>query len=118
MASTSTSKVVLILGSGPNIGQSLAQAFKAKGYKVAVTSRKAKSEDSTTDQLHISSDLSNPNSVIEVFSKVKAAFGIPSVVVYNGMFYIIIPNYQLSNAYTYAFVESYPKDIQKTVLNV
>ncbi|KAL8853367.1 MAG: hypothetical protein Q9221_001843 [Calogaya cf. arnoldii] len=56
----SSSPVILILGAGPNIGQHVAQAFAAKGYKIALTSRKAKDE-STGEQLNISSDLSDPN---------------------------------------------------------
>ncbi|KAI9656896.1 MAG: hypothetical protein M1821_003535 [Bathelium mastoideum] len=81
---SSTSPVILILGSGPNVGQNVAQAFAAKGYKVALASRKLKEEESTAEQVNISSDLSDPKSVIEVFSKVKASLGLPSVVVYNG----------------------------------
>ena len=79
----STSPVILILGSGPNIGRHVAQAFSAKGYKVALASRRLK-EESTTDQVSISSDLSDPDAVIGVFAKVKASLGLPSVVIYNG----------------------------------
>ncbi|MCJ1339264.1 hypothetical protein MMC09_004553 [Bachmanniomyces sp. S44760] len=78
----STSPVILILGSGPNIGRHVAQAFSAKGYKVALASRRLK-EESTTDQVSISSDLSDPDAVIGVFAKVKASLGLPSVVIYN-----------------------------------
>ena len=81
---TNTSPVILILGSGPNIGQHVARAFAAKGYKVALASRRLKEENSTADQVNISSDLSDPDSVTRVFSKVKALLGFPSVVVYNG----------------------------------
>ncbi|MCJ1318433.1 hypothetical protein MMC15_003761 [Xylographa vitiligo] len=77
------SPVILILGSGPNVGQSVARAFAAKGYKVAVASRTSKEEDSTADQVNISSDLSDPDSVTKIFSKVKELLGLPSVVVYN-----------------------------------
>lgn len=35
----SASPVILILGSGPNIGQHVAQAFATKGYSVALASR-------------------------------------------------------------------------------
>lgn len=79
-----TSPIILILGSGPNIGQHVAKAFAAKGYKIVLASRKLKEEDSTADQVHISADLSNPDSVVSLFSKVKASLGFPSVVVYNG----------------------------------
>ncbi|KAJ5516053.1 hypothetical protein N7527_007613 [Penicillium freii] len=78
-----TSPVILILGSGPNIGQHVARAFAAKGYKVALASRSLKEEDSNDDQVHISADLSDPHSVKDIFSKVKGSLGLPSVVVYN-----------------------------------
>ena len=89
---TSTSPIILILGSGPNVGQHVAQAFAARGYKVAHTSRKLKSEDNNSDQVNIASDLSDPDSVVEVFAKVKASLGIPSVVVYNGKNCFANPN--------------------------
>jgi NAD(P)-dependent dehydrogenase (short-subunit alcohol dehydrogenase family) len=80
----STSPVILILGSGPNIGQHVASAFAAKGYKVALASRSHKEEDGNADQVHISADLSDPRSVKGIFSKVEVSLGLPSVVVYNG----------------------------------
>ena len=84
---SSPSPIILILGSGANIGHHVARAFAAKGYKVALTSRKQKEangEDSK-NQIHIASDLSDPESVAGVFSKVKSQLGHPpSVVVYNG----------------------------------
>ena len=81
---SAVSPVILILGSGPNVGQHVARAFAAKGYKVALTSRKSNEAENTQDQINISSDLSDPSSVANVFSKVKASLGLPSVVVYNG----------------------------------
>ncbi|PMD23843.1 putative short-chain dehydrogenase [Hyaloscypha hepaticicola] len=80
---SSTSPVLLILGSGPRIGSHVARAFAAKGYKVALASRKVKEADNTADQINIPSDLSDPNSVVNAFSKVKELIGTPSVVVYN-----------------------------------
>lgn len=80
----STSPVLLILGSGPNVGHHVARVFVAKGYKVALASRSVKVEDSNADQIHISADLSDPHSVKGIFSKVEASLGLPSVVVYNG----------------------------------
>ncbi|QKX63224.1 uncharacterized protein TRUGW13939_10393 [Talaromyces rugulosus] len=77
------SPVILILGSGPNVGHHVARAFVAKGYRVALASRNIKEEDDNTDQLQISADLSDPHSVKGIFSKVEASIGLPSVVVYN-----------------------------------
>ncbi|KAF0643192.1 hypothetical protein FPSE5266_07860 [Fusarium pseudograminearum] len=79
----STSPVILILGAGPNIGKALARIFAAGGYKVGLAARSLKEADSTDNQLHITSDFSNPDDVVNAFDKVKKAFGIPSVVVYN-----------------------------------
>lgn len=76
--------VVLILGAGANVGQSAAQAFAAKGYKVAVTARRLKETDSTAGQLNVPADLSDPKAVVDVFTTVQAKLGIPSVVIYNG----------------------------------
>lgn len=78
------SPVALILGAGPNIGQSAVRKFASKGYKVALASRSLKESNSTDDQLHIPSDFTKPDDVISAFNKVKEVFGIPSVVVYNG----------------------------------
>ncbi|GAB7353354.1 hypothetical protein MBLNU459_g3839t1 [Dothideomycetes sp. NU459] len=80
---TSTSPVVLILGAGANIGQHVAQAFATKGYKVALVARSVSEGDSTADRVYISSDLSDPNNVVKIFSTVEALLGVPSVVVYN-----------------------------------
>jgi NAD(P)-dependent dehydrogenase (short-subunit alcohol dehydrogenase family) len=79
------SPVVLILGAGSNVGQHVARAFAAKNYKVALVARKLKEEESTPNELHIPGDLSNPNTVVDAFAKVRAVFGHPSVVVYNGI---------------------------------
>ncbi|KAL5386421.1 hypothetical protein DPSP01_004146 [Paraphaeosphaeria sporulosa] len=79
----SRSGVILILGAGANIGQHVAQQFASQGYKVASTSRSAKSADNTSDAVHIVADLSDPESVAGIFSQVKASLGVPSVVVYN-----------------------------------
>uniref|UniRef100_A0A4E9EEL8 Ketoreductase (KR) domain-containing protein n=1 Tax=Gibberella zeae TaxID=5518 RepID=A0A4E9EEL8_GIBZA len=67
----SISPVILILGAGPSIGRALA------------TARSLKEADSTDNQLHITGDFSNTDDVVNALDKVKKAFGIPSVVVYN-----------------------------------
>ncbi|TVY64573.1 Enoyl-[acyl-carrier-protein] reductase [NADPH] FabL [Fusarium oxysporum f. sp. cubense] len=77
------SPIVLILGSGPNIGQSVARKFASEGFRVAIASRSQKEGDSTDKQLNIKTDLTKPLEVADAFSKVKTTFGTPSVVVYN-----------------------------------
>ena len=41
-------------------------------------------DNSTDNQLNITSDFTNPNDVINAFKRVNEVLGIPSVVVYNG----------------------------------
>jgi NAD(P)-dependent dehydrogenase (short-subunit alcohol dehydrogenase family) len=79
------SPVVLILGAGPNVGQAVARTFASKGYKVGLAARSLKAADSTDNQLNIPSDFAKTDDVVNAFAKVKEVFGIPSVVVYNGM---------------------------------
>ncbi|CAK7213768.1 hypothetical protein SBRCBS47491_001917 [Sporothrix bragantina] len=73
--------VALILGSGPRVGQAVASAFAAEGYRIAVVSRSAK--DGNASYLHIKGDLANPSSVAGIFDQVKKELGVPQVVVYN-----------------------------------
>lgn len=83
---TSTAPVALILGSGPNVGLHVAKSLSAKGYKIATVSRTAKTHDGEPGQAKFEVDLSQPSSIADVFAKVKATVGIPSVVIYNGDF--------------------------------
>ncbi|RGP81287.1 short-chain dehydrogenase [Fusarium longipes] len=75
--------VALIFGAGSNVGSSVAQAFLAKGYKVAVASRSQNPETSTSTELHIPTDCSDTSSVLNAFAKTKSVFGFPNVVIYN-----------------------------------
>ena len=83
---STTSPVIFILGAGPRIGLSIAKAFTAKGYKVALASRKASETNNTANEIHVQADLAHPDTLVNAFSKVKAALGVPSVVVYNGVY--------------------------------
>jgi NAD(P)-dependent dehydrogenase (short-subunit alcohol dehydrogenase family) len=82
--SASLAPIVLIFGAGTNVGSHVARTFAAKGYKVALSSRSIRNDDSTADFVNIRGDMSDPNSVGDVFTKVQETLGQPSVVVYNG----------------------------------
>ncbi|KAH6623699.1 hypothetical protein F5144DRAFT_519059, partial [Chaetomium tenue] len=77
------SPIVLILGAGSNVGQHVAQAFRNKGYRVALAARSVKESDNTDEQVYLPSDFSDPDSIVNAFSKLKSSLGIPSVVIYN-----------------------------------
>jgi NAD(P)-dependent dehydrogenase (short-subunit alcohol dehydrogenase family) len=77
--------IAFIIGAGKRIGASTAEVLQSKGYRVAVAARSLKPEDSTDDKLHLSVDLSNPDSIGPAFSSLRKQWGEPSVVFYNGM---------------------------------
>ena len=77
-------KIALILGYGRHVGIDTAQAFRDRGYKLAVVSRSNAHVNSADDYLHIQADLSDPSSIQTIFSRVRKELGHPSVVIYNG----------------------------------
>ncbi|RBQ78027.1 hypothetical protein FVER14953_21597 [Fusarium verticillioides] len=79
-----SSPIVLIFGAGAKVGKSVAQAFSAKGYRLALASRSQDPSTSTDKELHIPTDLSDTDSVFKAFTKVRSEFGHPHVVIYNG----------------------------------
>ncbi|KAI1165876.1 NAD(P)-binding protein [Nemania serpens] len=79
-----TSPVVLILGSGPRVGSSVARTFAKNGYRVAVTSRGGTGSKTEEGYLSIKADFSKPESIPGIFDAVKAEFNAaPTTVVYN-----------------------------------
>ncbi|KAI1050953.1 hypothetical protein LB505_013946 [Fusarium chuoi] len=78
-----SSPIVLIFGAGAKVGKSVAQAFSAKGYRLALASRSQDPATSTDKELHILTDLSDTDSVVKAFTKVRSEFGHPHVVIYN-----------------------------------
>lgn len=79
-----STSVLLVLGAGPKIGLSVANAFAAKGYKVALAARSMQDGVGDDGYLRLQLDLSNMGEIHKAFTKVKEEFGVPSVVVYNG----------------------------------
>jgi NAD(P)-dependent dehydrogenase (short-subunit alcohol dehydrogenase family) len=76
--------VLFILGAGPKIGLSVANAFAAKGYKVALAARSFNEGVGEDGHFRLKLDLANTSEVGKAFGRVKEKLGIPSVVVYNG----------------------------------
>ncbi|KAM0347363.1 hypothetical protein ACHAPU_004883 [Fusarium lateritium] len=78
-----TPPIVLIFGAGAKTGRVIANAFQSKGYKLALASRSQDPDTSTEHELHIPTDCSDTDSVLQAFEKTRSAFGHPSVVIYN-----------------------------------
>ena len=82
-----SSPVLLLLGAGKNIGLHTANLFAKNGYKVALASRSGLPLSETkNDFLNIKADFADPSSLTTVFSEVESKLGVPSVVVYNGIY--------------------------------
>ncbi|KIM98594.1 hypothetical protein OIDMADRAFT_105110 [Oidiodendron maius Zn] len=78
------SSVVLILGSGPRVGASVAKKFASNGYKVAVASRSGSGTKTAEGYLSLKADFTKPESISALFDAVKTEFkASPSVIVYN-----------------------------------
>jgi NAD(P)-dependent dehydrogenase (short-subunit alcohol dehydrogenase family) len=78
------SKILLVLGSGKNIGLSVAKSFSSAGYKVVLVSRSADGQTTPEGYTTIQADLAKPDSVPSIFASVKEKLGSsPNVVVYN-----------------------------------
>lgn len=83
-ASTMSTPVVLILGSGPRVGLSVATKFAHAGYKVAIASRNGTGNANAQGFLSLKADFTQPESVPALFAAVMSQFhSAPSVVVYN-----------------------------------
>lgn len=84
-ANSMSAKVALIYGVGARSGRIIADAFAAKGYKLALASRNLKAADSTANELHMTVDCGDSDAVVQAFTKAKTELGTPTVIVYNGM---------------------------------
>ena len=78
--------VLLILGAGSGIGISVAKKFASQGYKVALAARSIQNGTDEDGYLRLKIDFADTEAVRKVFTKVRETLGIPSVVVYNGLF--------------------------------
>ncbi|HKE41980.1 MAG TPA: SDR family oxidoreductase [Casimicrobiaceae bacterium] len=80
---TSIVKTAVVTGAGSGIGKAVALAFLHKGYQVALAGRRKDALEqvvieaglSGTRALAVPTDVSDPESVKELFSKVKESFG-------------------------------------------
>lgn len=85
--------VVLILGSGPRVGLSVAKKFASNGYSVAIASRSGSGPKNEQGYLSLQADLTKPDTVPALFAAVKSEFQTaPSVVVYNAAGLAVPPN--------------------------
>src|SRR6267154_2035128 len=80
---TMNGKIALVTGAGSGIGRAAALALQSAGYSVALAGRRAVELERTADRatasggkmLPVPTDVGNPQSVLELFDKVREEFG-------------------------------------------
>lgn len=77
--------IILILGAGPNVGNSVASLFAQNKFKVALVGRSLVNGFSEDGYLEISADLADDASIPSIFQTVEQRLGMPNIVVYNGV---------------------------------
>lgn len=75
---------VLILAAGPGIGAQCIAKFHQSGFNVVATSRSLQDNLRASNHLELHLDLAKPETVPEIFQKLRKYFDHPSVVIYNG----------------------------------
>ena len=105
---TRSSKTAVIVGVGSGISASLARALHARGWQLALVSRKpASSADlaASTGALAIAADGADPGDVDRAFGEIDRAFGRIDLAVYNASFRTRGP-----------LVDLVPADVEKALL--
>ncbi|KAF7344964.1 hypothetical protein MVEN_01659100 [Mycena venus] len=81
--------IAFIIGAGQNVGEHTAAALKAKGYQVAVGSRKPDIEQRKKEgYFPVVIDATNPDSVKTAFAQVNKELGPPNVVIFNASHWV------------------------------
>jgi NAD(P)-dependent dehydrogenase (short-subunit alcohol dehydrogenase family) len=76
--------ILLILGSGPRIGHSIAAQFASNNYTIVTASRSGIGSKTAEGYLSLKADFTKPESIPGIFDAIKAEYNTaPSVVIYN-----------------------------------
>ena len=78
-------KVLLLYGSGPNVGAAILKKFSANGWKTAAVVRTMKDEYKQSANLVLQADLSDTQAIQKIYDETEIKLGTPSCVVYNGV---------------------------------
>ncbi len=80
-----TNKVLLLYGSGPNVGAGILKKFAANGWKTAAIVRTMRDEYKDSADLVLQADFADAQAIQKVYSEVEGKLGTPNCVVYNGV---------------------------------
>ena len=84
-------KVVLLYGSGPNVGAAILNKFAAKGWITVAVVRTMKDEYRNSANLVLQVDLSDAQAIQKVYDDTETKFGTPNCVIYNGVYNLAQP---------------------------
>ena len=79
-------KVLLLYGSGPNVGAGILKKFSANGWKTAAVVRTMRDEHKSSADLVLQADFADTQAIQKVYSEVESKLGTPNCVVYNGVY--------------------------------
>lgn len=77
-------KVLLLYGSGPNVGVAILKKFAANNWKTAAVVRTMKDEYKNSANLVMQADLSDAQAIQKAYDETETKLGTPNCVVYNG----------------------------------
>ncbi|KAF7345082.1 hypothetical protein MVEN_01671700 [Mycena venus] len=84
--------IAFIIGAGKNIGEHTAAALKAKGYQVALGSRKPIIDQVKKDgYFPVTVNAQSPESIKAAFAQVNKELGPPNVVIFNAAAFVAPP---------------------------
>ena len=79
-----SSKVILLYGSGPNVGASILKKFAGNGWKTVAVVRTMKDEYKDSADLVLQANFADAQAIQKVYDQVQRELGTPNCVVYNG----------------------------------
>lgn len=80
-----TNKVLLLYGSGPNVGAGILKKFAVIGWKTAAVVRTLRDEYKNSGDVVLQADFADTQAIQKVYSQVESKLGTPNCIVYNGL---------------------------------
>ena len=77
-------KVLLLYGSGANVGACILKKFAANGWKTVAVVRTMKDEYKNSADLVVQTDFADASAIQKIYGEVESKLGTPNCIVYNG----------------------------------
>lgn len=80
-----SNKVLLLYGSGPNVGAAILKKFAANEWKTVAVVRTMRDEYKNLADLILQVDFADAQAIPKTYDEVENKLGTPNCIVYNGM---------------------------------